>query len=167
MSYYNDWIKLAETQSKEEFQKFWDNYCEAEIKLYTELLKMKKPKMKGTFAELAEKYDIEKELFMGFLDGIQTSLKEETPHLAKVNDDTPIDLDVDLEALFFNMHSAEAEHLYNIPEWENALSEEKRIQIEKDYRKSRTVRKEATPNRNDPCPCGSGKKYKKCCGANV
>ncbi|MFZ3139321.1 MAG: SEC-C metal-binding domain-containing protein [Polaromonas sp.] len=25
--------------------------------------------------------------------------------------------------------------------------------------------KEATPGRNDPCPCGSGKKYKKCCGA--
>ena len=22
-----------------------------------------------------------------------------------------------------------------------------------------------TPNRNDPCPCESGKKYKKCCGA--
>lgn len=21
--------------------------------------------------------------------------------------------------------------------------------------------------RNDPCPCGSGKKYKKCCGANA
>jgi SWIM/SEC-C metal-binding protein len=21
-----------------------------------------------------------------------------------------------------------------------------------------------TPNRNDPCTCGSGKKYKKCCG---
>ena len=21
--------------------------------------------------------------------------------------------------------------------------------------------------RNDPCPCGSGKKYKKCCGAHV
>ncbi|MEJ8825611.1 UPF0149 family protein [Variovorax humicola] len=28
-----------------------------------------------------------------------------------------------------------------------------------------TVRKEATPGRNDPCPCGSGKKYKKCHGA--
>jgi len=23
------------------------------------------------------------------------------------------------------------------------------------------------PERNDPCPCGSGKKYKKCCGANA
>jgi uncharacterized protein YecA (UPF0149 family) len=22
------------------------------------------------------------------------------------------------------------------------------------------------PGRNAPCPCGSGKKYKKCCGAN-
>ena len=27
------------------------------------------------------------------------------------------------------------------------------------------IRREATPDRNDPCPCGSGKKYKKCCGA--
>ena len=26
------------------------------------------------------------------------------------------------------------------------------------------VRKEKKVNRNDPCPCGSGKKYKKCCG---
>jgi SEC-C motif-containing protein len=32
--------------------------------------------------------------------------------------------------------------------------------------KGQTVRRE-TPKvgRNDPCPCGSGKKYKKCCGA--
>ena len=26
-------------------------------------------------------------------------------------------------------------------------------------------RAEAKVGRNDPCPCGSGKKYKKCCGA--
>jgi uncharacterized protein len=28
-----------------------------------------------------------------------------------------------------------------------------------------TVRKQAEPGRNDPCSCGSGKKFKKCCGA--
>jgi uncharacterized protein len=28
-----------------------------------------------------------------------------------------------------------------------------------------SVRKAAEPGRNDPCPCGSGKKYKKCHGA--
>jgi SEC-C motif-containing protein len=33
-------------------------------------------------------------------------------------------------------------------------------------RKSQPIVKGAQPGRNDPCPCGSGKKYKKCCGAN-
>jgi uncharacterized protein len=33
--------------------------------------------------------------------------------------------------------------------------------------KVETIRKEATPGRNDPCPCGSGKKYKKCHGAGT
>ena len=27
-----------------------------------------------------------------------------------------------------------------------------------------TVKREMTPARNEPCRCGSGKKYKKCCG---
>lgn len=26
------------------------------------------------------------------------------------------------------------------------------------------VRAQVVPGRNDPCSCGSGKKYKKCCG---
>ena len=30
---------------------------------------------------------------------------------------------------------------------------------------SEPVRADRKPGRNDPCPCGSGKKYKKCCGA--
>jgi len=34
--------------------------------------------------------------------------------------------------------------------------------ILKQRRSSATVQKEKT-DRNDPCPCGSGKKYKKCC----
>ena len=29
------------------------------------------------------------------------------------------------------------------------------------------IRGEAKVGRNDPCPCGSGKKYKKCCGRNL
>ncbi|MBQ2470830.1 MAG: SEC-C domain-containing protein, partial [Ruminococcus sp.] len=31
---------------------------------------------------------------------------------------------------------------------------------------NKTVRKGKKVGRNDPCPCGSGKKYKKCCGRN-
>ena len=52
--------------------------------------------------------------------------------------------------------------------------EPKRVQVAKETGTSgdgtaapRTVRKTAAQKvgRNDPCPCGSGKKYKKCCGA--
>src|SRR3954468_16744056 len=30
-----------------------------------------------------------------------------------------------------------------------------------------TERRKMSVGRNDPCPCGSGKKYKKCCGAVI
>lgn len=33
--------------------------------------------------------------------------------------------------------------------------------------RQRPATRAATAGRNDPCPCGSGKKYKKCCGANA
>ncbi len=32
------------------------------------------------------------------------------------------------------------------------------------YDDEQKMEKTANPGRNDPCPCGSGKKYKKCCG---
>ena len=102
---------------------------------------------------------------MGFLDGINTSLKE-VNDLEKFTEETEIDLDVDMEKLFFNMLKADADYLYTLPQWEDVLSEEKRIAIVKDFKRSKTVHKEKEPGRNDPCPCGSGKKYKKCCGAN-
>jgi len=35
------------------------------------------------------------------------------------------------------------------------------------WREQKTVIKDAKIGRNDPCPCGSGKKYKKCCGATT
>ena len=34
-----------------------------------------------------------------------------------------------------------------------------------EQKKSGTVVKPHKVGRNDPCPCGSGKKYKNCCGA--
>ena len=37
--------------------------------------------------------------------------------------------------------------------------------VDGQHPKPATVRKDQKVGRNDPCPCGSGKKYKKCCGA--
>ena len=39
------------------------------------------------------------------------------------------------------------------------------LYLDGDTPKPTPLRKSATPGRNDPCPCGSGKKYKKCHGA--
>lgn len=42
--------------------------------------------------------------------------------------------------------------------------EENISELEVILNKPTTVVLEKTPSRNDPCSCGSGKKYKKCCG---
>ena len=51
-----------------------------------------------------------------------------------------------------------------LPQWDAIFSLEKRKEIQKAYRESCSVRNENKVGRNDACPCGSGKKYKKCCG---
>lgn len=46
----------------------------------------------------------------------------------------------------------------------DADAEENTSALDVLLKKPATVINEKTPNRNDPCSCGSGKKYKKCCG---
>lgn len=43
-------------------------------------------------------------------------------------------------------------------------AEENTSELDVLLKKPETVVNDKTPNRNDPCSCGSGKKYKKCCG---
>ncbi|MGF1908673.1 SEC-C domain-containing protein [Vibrio kasasachensis] len=45
----------------------------------------------------------------------------------------------------------------------DATKEENTLELDTILNKPKTVIFEKTPNRNDPCSCGSGKKYKKCC----
>ena len=96
-------------------------------------------------------------------DGINTSLKQALD-LESLESGTVISLDVDFEKLYFNMLDAKADWLYHLKEWDDVLSEEKRHEITKEFRASKVFVKQETVGRNDPCPCGSGKKYKKCCG---
>jgi preprotein translocase subunit SecA len=62
------------------------------------------------------------------------------------------------------MLAVPAPWLFELPQWDGILSAEDRKSIQKDYNRSKTVVNESKVGRNDPCPCGSGKKYKKCCG---
>ena len=51
-------------------------------------------------------------------------------------------------------------------EWNAIFDEDTRKALYKEQKSSPTIVKEAKVYPNDPCPCGSGKKYKKCCGKN-
>ena len=164
MSLYEQWQQLIENQSKKSFNEFWKKYSDAEIKIYTDILSDPEGEVSGSISELVAKYEVDEVLFMGFLDGVNSSLK--TPlALEGIGEDTAVTLQIDLEKLYFNMLAVGAEHLYTLPEWTAVLDEQKREEISMAYKKSKTYVKDKTPGRNDPCPCGSGKKYKKCCGA--
>lgn len=163
---YEQWKDLIENQTKETFEAFWKEYSETETRIYKDLLAHHTEITKGTFKELAEKYEAAPVIFMGFLDGIDTSLKASND-FKTFDENSEIVLDTDFEKLFFNMLVAEAQYLYTLEEWEDVLDEVTRIGILQAYKKSKiVVREQPKVGRNDPCPCGSGKKYKKCCGAN-
>ena len=100
---------------------------------------------------------------VGFLDGINDSLKEQNP-IEEMEEDTEVNLGFEKELLYKNMVNAGADWLYNLPEWEEIFDEDKRKELYKEEKASHTIRKEDKVYPNDPCPCGSGKKYKKCHG---
>jgi uncharacterized protein YchJ len=59
-----------------------------------------------------------------------------------------------------------ADSLFNLPEWNNVFTSDERKRMYAEQKRSRTaIRNDDKVGRNDPCPCGSGKKFKKCCGA--
>lgn len=163
MTLYEEWQDLLTHQTEDSFDDFWEKYAGAEQKLYKVLLEQDEKAFEGKFADLAKKYEIEPVFMMAFLDGITESLNSPI-ETENINEDSDISLSVDYEKLYFNMHKANAPHLFQISAWKNKLTADKMSEIEKEYKKSKTYVKEQTPKRNDPCPCGSGKKYKKCCG---
>lgn len=163
----DEWREMAynEQADKNALQKLWVDYFQKEKEIYQELLKNPDEEVKGTVRELAEKYNIDIMYMTGFLDGINDSLKTANP-IEEMDEDTMVSLGFDKELLYKNMVLAEADWLYNLEEWNGIFSEEKQKELYKEQKASTTVVKETKIYPNDPCPCGSGKKYKKCCGKN-
>ena len=153
----------SETANKGDLQRLWADYFQKEKDIYAELLKNPDEEVKGTVKELAEKYNIDIMTMTGFLDGINDSLKTPNP-IEEMEEDTQVSLLFDKELLYKNMVAAGADWLYELPEWEEIFDEEKRRELYREQKLSTTIRKPAKVYPNDPCPCGSGKKYKKCCG---
>ncbi|MCQ2422555.1 MAG: SEC-C domain-containing protein [Lachnospiraceae bacterium] len=145
-----------------EGQLYWGAYFAAEKEVYIKLLSNPTEEVKGTVKELADRYDMSVKYMTGFLDGINESLVTPNP-IEEMTEETEVSLVYDKEKLYYNMCEARADWLYNLPEWDALLTEAKRKELFLTQRKSHTVVNTAKIGRNDPCPCGSGKKYKNCC----
>ena len=133
--------------------------------VYEKLLENPDEVVEGTVKELAEKYSLSVMEMTGFLDGINESLIEENP-IEEMEEDTKVSLAFDKEKLYKNMVDAKADWLYELPQWEKIYDADTRRRLYLEQKKSGTIVKEQKIYPNDPCPCGSGKKYKKCCGGN-
>ena len=166
MGLLKQWRDVAYSQQadKAKLQKFWAEYFVIEKGIYEQLLSNPDEVVRGTVKELADKYKVNVMTMTGFLDGINDSLKAPNP-IETMEADTKVSLDYDKELLYKNMVEATADWLYKLPQWDRLLTAERRQELYKEQKSSHTVRR-ATPKvgRNDPCPCGSGKKYKFCCG---
>lgn len=165
MELLKKWRETAysQTANKGDLQRLWDDYFQKEKEIYAQLLTNPDEEVKGTVRELAEKYDVDIMTMTGFLDGINDSLKEANP-IEEMEEDTQVSLAFEKELLYKNMVAAGADWLYELPEWEPIFDEDKRKALYREQKSSTTIVKPDKVYPNDPCPCGSGKKYKKCCG---
>lgn len=168
MGLLQQWRDTAYSQQtdKKVLQKFWTDYFMIEKGIYEKLLSEPDVKVKGTVKELAEKYEIPVMTMVGFLDGIDESLIVPNP-IEEMDEDTEVNLIFDKEKLYKNMVDAKADWLYGLPMWDNIFDEDKKKALYREAKKANTVIKGKKVGRNDPCPCGSGKKYKFCCGKNA
>ena len=164
MTIHEKWTAMAYDQSGATVEAVWKKHLPLEQKIYEEMLLTKNNVIKGILRELAEKHEMDVEHYVGFLDGINEALDSEIK-IEELTEETEIDAKFDFERLYKKMVEYKAEHLYTLPQWQNVFSEEDQKKMYVEQKKSTTVRREtAKIGRNDPCICGSGKKYKKCCG---
>lgn len=166
MTLLENWRNLAygDGLDDKKREELWSGYFAIEKGIYEQILSNPTEVVEGTVKELAEKYNTEILIMTGFLDGINESLKGYENQIEAMDENTVVKIEIDPEKLYWNMVEAKADWLYNLPQWDAILTPEKRKELYRNQKASGTVRNEQKIYPNDPCPCGSGKKYKKCCG---
>lgn len=155
-------IAYESHKSEQESNLFWANYFNVEKEIYIKILSQNEVK-NGTVKELAKEFNVELLTMVGFLDGINESLTTKNP-IETMDENTNVSLQYEKELLYKNMIEAKADWLYTLEEWNEIIPEDKRKLLYLEQKKSHTVVKDKKVGRNDPCTCGSGKKYKQCCG---
>jgi len=163
MGLQDAWKRIAIDVKGEPVKHVWDEYLAKEKVIYANILRNKTTRLEGTVAELAESFRLTPTYMFAFLDGIHEAV-DGVPELETIEEDTAIAFDIEFDKLYKQMVEYKADDLFNLPEWNEVFAPERQKELYKEQKSSHTVvRNEAKTGRNEACPCGSGKKFKKCC----
>jgi len=165
MTLYEKWSQKAydDQAQGQANQKLWSEYLPLEQKFYEKLLESKELKISGKLSELAKQNKMPVEYFCGLLDGIKEALNEPLD-IESLTKDSEVNVSTEFDKLYKKMVEYKAEHLYSLPQWKNIFSEERLKELYLEQKRSATITRDSVKiGRNEPCPCGSGKKYKICC----
>ena len=171
-----NWLKqITQTYLDNQFYDDAISYCNDVINTFKEdkylddfqtsigkalFLKGEKDKANEHFQALLKKYPNDLDIIYDYL----MCLKDNDISLAKniILKYVPLSLEYNVQSEpLFNLSK---EILNELQETELEKKYSRVNKVQSDFGKRKPVTKKVTVGRNDPCPCGSGKKYKKCCG---
>ena len=162
MALHDAWKRIAFDTQGQAVKRVWDEYLLKEKKLYKEIISGKLELIEGSMTELSERFGLSLTHMIAFVDGIHEAV-DGLPEISEIEADTEIKLLIDFKRLYKQMVEYKAKDLYNLPEWNEIFSGEEQREYYMEQKKAHTVIRSEKIGRNEPCPCGSGKKYKKCC----
>ncbi|WOV84774.1 SEC-C metal-binding domain-containing protein [Sporosarcina jeotgali] len=126
--------------------------------------------LSGTKLESAEKalfenyYNVPPYLKDWVLEALAHQLSDKTfPLIDTYIEDGGISAEIDMDLVSYSLYTIKGKKHPEMTDWKTSY-ENKRNRRMKSISGFAPVKNEVKIGRNDPCPCGSGKKYKKCCG---
>ena len=134
MAILQTWRDLAygDGLKEKERENLWTGYFTIEKGIYEKILSDPTQVITGTVKELAERFDTEILIMTGFLDGINESLKDYENPIETMEEDTQVRIEIDPEKLYYHMVEAKANWLYELPQWDAILTEERRKELYKE-----------------------------------
>jgi preprotein translocase subunit SecA len=164
MTLYEEWLKKAYTKKGAANNKHWEDYKQKEIEVFSGVIAEKTTRIEGSVDGLSKRFGMPVSYVCGFIDGINEVIKE-TIDLNSLTEESHVVLEFEFGVLYKKMVEFKADYLYTLPQWDSVFTVAERKALFDEQKRSGTVVREAEKiGRNDPCPCGSGLKYKKCCG---
>ena len=164
MALHDAWKRIAFDPQGQMVKHVWDDYLAKEKKVYKAILSEKLQLVEGTVSEIGERFGLSTTYMAAFLDGIHEAV-DNLLNVDELEADSQIVLEIDFKRLFKQMVEYKAKDLYTLPEWDDIFTPEEQREYYMEQKKAHTIVRSDKTGRNEPCPCGSGKKYKKCCAS--